>query len=881
MDFDLNRAIAEWRKEILQRKGMQPGTLAELESGLHDRYDDYLLRGYAPAEAFSLAREKLTPKERTASLGFLLPNYLKVATRNLRRRAFYNVSNFLCLTIGIFCAVLAVLYLNYENSFDAFVPEVGSKYRIGQQYRSQGYSMLAFPEYFDTEAEAQRRHIAAIGETKGVAQACQFFVFDAPTLVEIANKELPTEYLLQTNTPEAFFDFFGFSFLIGDAMAFGGRPNTAVLTETEAQRFFGENWRSQEVVGQILTVEGEEYEIVGVMQDVPPNCHFDFRVAFHRDRIDYWGARVYVQLAKEEDPDAFRDRLAANFSSVNNRLVEDELFLGPIVQPLRSLHLNSDLLYEMKPPGDKRYLYIIGIIAAIILLLTISNYTNLSIAMNAGRAREIGMRKLFGASEGQVASQFMLESVVLGVLTLPVVGLAVYLLLPAFNRLMGAGIRENLVLNPLGWLFLLGVAAAVGILAGLYPAFFLARRPVLKLFRGNVVKNNFKGFSTRKAIVTFQFALLIGLCSLTLFVNRQLAFMQEKDLGFGEDNILYVSLSEDSTQFISFRDELLRLPQVTGVGSGSTFGGEPFNQTTYQLEGTEAVFDDAYTLYLDYAALQLLDIETSIPQYVERPDEAPRQLRLVNETLVERLSNRFDLSREELIGQTVVEEPEYTNPESGEVGFPFVIAGTFNDLNIFSLRERMTPMFMTVYKEPRFVYDVIVKYRNAKPNEIVDLVKERYEAVLPGKAFVYSFLTENLEELYEQERRIARLSIYFSVIAFLVAVIGLVGLTAFLTTLKRKEIGIRKVLGASNYDILLRFNREYLALILVALLVAVPLTYYGVSRWLAGFAYRTGISGGVFLLAGFITLFLTVVAVSLVTLRTARRVPVEALQANQ
>jgi len=254
---------------------------------------------------------------------------------------------------------------------------------------------------------------------------------------------------------------------------------------------------------------------------------------------------------------------------------------------------------------------------------------------------------------------------------------------------------------------------------------------------------------------------------------------------------------------------------------------------------------------------------------------------LINETLVEKLTTTFGLSRSELMGKTIIEEPEYTDEETGEVGFPFTIAGTFKDINMFSLREKITPMFLTVYKHPDYVRWASVGYRGLSPAAIVEKVKARYEALNLDKTFIHSFLSQNIEELYEKERRIAKLSIYFSVVAFLVAVIGLVALTAYLTTLKRKEIGIREILGASRRDILLRFNREYLALIGLALVVAAPLAYLGVREWLSGFAYRIGINPAIFLLAGGITLLISVLAVSLMVIRVLRSAPVRALREEQ
>ncbi len=900
MKFNIDQAIRGWRQRIQRQQQLEPGFVEELASSLHDRYEEYLIQGMNPEKAFARAQQKVMPDINSVALEFakatsnrpwyklsldgwlfLLPNYLKISLRNMRRKRFYNLINFVCLAIGILTTALAVLYLDYETSFDEMVPEADRKYRLARTFRSQDYSVMSFDGYFGAEPETQMKQINGIANIKGVEQACHFYTFWNPAIVESGDKKLTIEDILHTNTPDAFFDFFGWRFLYGSVDGFGQNLNTAVLTESEAKRFFGPDWHQKDLLDRVLTIDEQDYMVVGVIADLPPNAHYDFSIALHRDKIEYWGSRTYIKLTPGADPQAVKQRMDENIASINTNLANNELFGGTIIQPLTSIHLNSDMLYELKPPGDKRYLYIIGIISGIILLLTISNYTNLSIAMNAGRSREIGMRKIFGATEGQISNQFIMESMVLSMLTLPVVGLGLWLLIPWFNNFMGTGLNEQILLDLNFWVVLLMVTIGVGILASLYPSVFLARHPILRLFQGNLVKNSSRGFSTRKAIITFQFILLIGFCSLTLFVNQQLRYIQEKDLGFDKEQLVYVNLAEDSTKFQVFKNELLQIPEITGVGSGSPLGRNPFNQTTYKLEGTTEVYDDAYDIALDYDAIDLLNIETSIDEYVQNPGDAPKRMILINETLADQLSNRFDLTRNELIGRTIIEEPEYTDEETGKVGFPFRIAGTFKDINIFSLREKITPMFLTAYKDPGFVRWVSIAWEGASPAEIVKKIETKYNALNLDQAFYYSYLTQNIEELYAKEHRIGRLSIYFSLIAFAVAVIGLIALTAFLTTLKRKEIGIRIILGASPLDILKRFNREYLLLLLIGLIVAAPLAWYGVSQWLSTFAYHISINPLIFLLAGGITLFITSIAVSLMTIRAANSEPAQALQETQ
>lgn len=900
MSFNLDQSVSVWRQKVQQTKAMEPGFLEEIESNLLDRYEENLIKGLEPAEAFAKAEAKSIPdlpllakeydkafdpnyqtNQMRNSFLWLLPSYLKVALRNLARKRFYNIINYVCLAIGILATTLALLYLNYETSFDQMIPEVEKKYRVGQTFRSQNYSMVGFVNYNSTEPAMQLQHIDAIANIKGVEQACQFFTFPEPIKVQVGETNFNTTDILKTNTPGAFFDFFAWPFIDGTLENFTSKINTAILTESEAKRFFGAQWRTQDLLNKTLRIGETSYSITGIIADIPSNAHYDFSIALHQPSLDYWGGRTYVKLEDNADPIKVAQEIKVNMATINTRLAESELFGGLLLQPLSSIHLNSDLLYEMKPPGDKRYLYIIGIISAIILLLTISNYTNLSIALNASRTREIGMRKIFGAGKHQVAWQFNLESIVLALLTLPVVALGLRALIPWFNQFMGTEIEASILSKTSFWGIILLVTISIGFLASLYSAFYLAKHPILKLFHGDLASKMVDGFSTRKAIISFQFVLLIGLCSLTLFVNQQLQYVQNKDLGYNQDQIIYIALTGDSSRYATFKNEISQIPEVTQVGSGSTMGANSFNQTTYQLTGTSEVFDDAYNIDLDYSAISLLGIGTSVEDYVKNPEMAPERITLINQTFANKLSRQFGISQKDLIGRTIIQEPEYTDEETGEVGFPYQVAGFFDDINMFSLREKVTPMFLTVTKNPRYVYWASVAWKDATPAAIVEKIKTKYAALQLEQAFDYRFLDQNIQELYQNEQRIARLCIYFSLIAFAVAVIGLIALTAYLTTLKKKEIGIRQVLGASTLDILRRFNAEYLGLLLISLLITIPLTWYGVSQWLGNFAYRIDLNIWVFILAGAITLIITSLSVSLMAWKTIREVPINALQETQ
>ncbi|MEL7271556.1 MAG: FtsX-like permease family protein, partial [Bacteroidota bacterium] len=488
--FNIDLAIGQWQNSLLKYQAIDPEFAEELASGLLDRYEALLMEGYPPEEAFNkakkrtlkdpslladeISRVKGTGNGLVSDLRFMLPNYLKTGWRNLSRKGFYNSINLVSLTIGVVCAMLAILYIDYETSFDGFIPESNRIYRIGQSLRSQEYSMIAFEDYNGASDKKQLIHINAIKNTQGVMNACHFFIFDQPRVVLREEEKLPTTNILQTNTPRAFLDIFSWPIIEGSKKQFIQNPNTVLLTESEAARFYGDDWKWNEIAGNVIKQDTVTYTIAGVLKDVPSNSHLDFSMAIHQNKIDYWGARTYIKVEENIDGSTVNTNLNDNIGKINTRLARSELFGGYILDGLDKIHLNSNKLYEMKQPGDKRYLYIFGIISCIILFLTTSNYTNLSIAMNANRMREIGMRKLFGAGRMGISKQFVLEALLISLLCAPLVIVLLAMVIPQLNDFMGVALAENFLTDLSFWILLFGLLVLVGLLAGLYPALFLS-----------------------------------------------------------------------------------------------------------------------------------------------------------------------------------------------------------------------------------------------------------------------------------------------------------------------------------------------------------------------------------------------------------------------
>ncbi|MDR9416278.1 MAG: FtsX-like permease family protein [Gracilimonas sp.] len=901
-EFDINEAIQEWRRELRKEQGLEPGYIEELECNLLDRYEEYVEEGLSEKKAFEKASEKsISDPEKVADEFFkartpiraktppwkgkakwveLLPSYLKVAVRNFQRKGSYTIINFIGLTVGLLTACFVGLYINYELSWDEFHSQSDRIVRIGQEYRSQKYSTVGFESYYSTTREVQLAQIQAFENVPGVEQVAHFWISGGPSFLEIEDRRYSQDGLLTTNTPSAFFNLFDWKFLHGSAESFSASVDRVVLTQSTAQKILSPDEGSiSALIGQSFLMDSVNYEIAGIIEDIPDNSHYEFNVAMHDAKIEYWGARTYALLEKTADIDEVSERWNENISIINPRLGEDnELFKGFVVRPLESLHLYADDLYENKTPGNPRYLWIFGIIGVVILLITLTNYTNLSIAMYAGRNREIGMRKVLGAGKWQVAGQFLVESILLALLTVPFVLVFLNWLLPYFNEFMDVHI-QNEFLQAIPYLLMLILSAALfGLMSGLYPSIMLSKQKIRALFEKQMTRPASRGFTLRKGLITFQFVLLIGLGSVTWFINSQLIYISQKDIGYAKDGIVYV-LMENNQKYAEFTERLSTVAGVLEVGSGTPLARNTFNQVTYRIDGDEEIYDDGYSIFMNPGALKAYGIETTVDEYFEDPDNTPEELHLINDSGAEQFAQVLGIEKHELIGKTFRTEPSYIQ-DNGTVGFPKQIDGFFEDINMFSLREEIDPYFMEVRPDVTTSW-AIVNFNTANISKVMDDIESTYEELGQSFPFITRFQSDRIESLYKKDKQAGALTIYLSFLAFLVAILGLIGLAAYLTTLREKEIGVRKVLGTSTWQILFQLNKEYIYLVAISMLIAGPIAYFGVMKWLSNYAYRIDINPLVFVLVALLTLIIASIAVSSQTLKAAHQNPVQSLRNEQ
>ncbi|MEM1125013.1 MAG: ABC transporter permease [Bacteroidota bacterium] len=787
-------------------------------------------------------------------------NYLTVALRTLGRQRAYAAINLLGLAVGLTCAALVVLFLRHEQSYDRHFPAAEQLYQVHTKYRASWYSVVGFDRYFQTPAEDQLRQIEAIRDVPAVEQAAHFMYFSEPQFIEVDGERFVEESLLTTNTGAAWLDLFAPTFVQGEALSALDRPFTAVITEAVAERYFGE----AEAVGQTIRLDTLDLTVTGVVEPLPATSHFTFDLAVNLPRIGYWGGYTYARLAPGAAPDDAETAVEGAIRASNPRLAESPLFEATRLLPVTALHYNDDALYPLKPPSQPAYIFLIGSVGLLVLLITLTNYVNLSLALYTTRQQEVAVRKALGAERNSLISQFLIEATLLASCSMLLALGLVELILPFFDATMGTAIAASAGRLEVAAL-LCGLALITGLAAGAYPAFWLARRQALALFRKQGRAGRPARVDLRRVLITGQFALLIGLGSLTWFIQHQLRYVQDKDLGFAYEGVISINGVGGGENYARLKGQLEGVPGIAAVGMGLT-PGPSFNQVTYRAPDSDVVFDDANWTYVDFGWFDVLQIDSPfLDDFRNRP--APESgFFVVNDATAQRLG--YD----DPVGQTVILEPEF------EGGTEEQIAGVVDDLHMFSLHEAVRPLLINVQPEPSWAFSALVRLDTPDRAATMAEIEAIWAEVRPDQPLEVTYVDETLRTLYEEDQRIATLTLVLTGLAVVMAILGLVGLAAYMTNRRRKEISVRKVLGASVGSILGLLNREFVGLVGAGLVIAAPLAYLVSRAWLDTFAYRVDLNVWVFPAVAVGALLLTLLAVGTQTLHAAHVNPAETLR---
>ncbi|MCU0348286.1 MAG: ABC transporter permease [Saprospiraceae bacterium] len=806
----------------------------------------------------------------------MFQNNLKTIVRGYFRNGSFTILNLLSLVIGLFVANIAFDYIRYEFSFDKFHENADKLYRLAWNYRSQDYSIVMFEN--GSDSSKQITQIEALKTILGVENAAQFITSEALEYIEHENKRIQEKDFLTTNTPAAFVEMFTWKLRGGSFQDFGNGSNKAILTASTAEKLFGKNGLDDpSIFSKTIKIGNENYALSAIMDDVPANSHIPFNVVLNKKKIDYWGSRIYVQVAENLDYKAVQDNINASISLINSKIKSDPLYKSHFLQAITDIHLKSNILYEMKPPGKSMYITLIGLFAVFILFITLFNYANLSLAIQSKKSKTIGVRKVLGAQNLTIFMQLALEGVLLSLIALPIAAALKSLLRPIFNNMMGTAISKSLTDSPEDPLFLLASAVLIGFMAGVTPALYLCSKKILHLFKEDIKQTQFQFFPIRKYLIVNQFVILLGITCVSYFISKQIEFIEKKNLGFQKEGIVYAYSSIDKQDL--FQEKLRQLPEITSVGNGSMFGINSFNKMTYKLPDKSEVFDDAQQLYLDYEALKIYQLETSLDKSKMDANGEQPVITLINRTAAEKLAKVQGKPVDEIVGTTVITEPEYI-AEDGKVGIPFTVAGIFEDINLFSLHEKIEPYFITISPKLRMDGRSIIAYNPAQTEQVLAKISSIYSELNESVPLELSFLNDNIAALHKQDSQTADLLFYFNLVAVLLAAIGIIGITLFMVVARKKEIGIRKILGASPFAIIKTTINEYVYFIGIALLISYPLAYYSINKWLSNFAYHIDIQHFVMVSIGLAAFLVTAILVGIIAFRAAQANPVESLRSE-
>jgi len=791
----------------------------------------------------------------------MLENYLKITLRNMKRHKGYSFINIAGLVVGIACTIFILLWVKDELSFDRFHENADRIYRVVSSTSDDGLPTNANGSF--AVGRALKRDFPEVIETvrmrkmgQGVKRYIGYkdkkyyeprFFFSEPTI----------------------FTVFNFPLVKGDPTTVLDQPNSIVLTEEMAKKYFGH----EDPIGK--TIEADPYNdgelmlfhITGIAKNVPRNSHFHFDflasyISLKDDTNEFSGFYqhfTYVLLSGKSSAETL-DRKLLEFL---HRNWKKDPWYTISLQPLLDIRLHSRLKSEIEPTGNILYVYIFTAIAVFVLMIACINFMNLTSARAVKRAKEVGIRKVVGARKNQLVRQFLGESLLLSIFSASAAVLLVIMALPLFNRLTGKGIALLSLTNPSFVLGIIAIALAVGFIAGIYPAFFLSAFQPMHSLKSRT-GYSFSGTALRKGLVIFQFALSIGIIFATLSVHKQMKYIRSRNLGYDKEQIMVIPLSKDLRQnYEGFRNELLKDPGIENTTTSSYVPTRGSGHLSFRFEGTKELLDQV--IYL-----------------VDKEFVSTYGLKLLSGGNI-RLPLSEEGTSEFLVSELTTREAGYSSPhEAVGKGVDFHeyrghIVGIVNDINIYSLhQEPHSISYMVTSIQSHNYLSIRILPQNI--SETIAYIQKTWNKMVPYYPLDYFFLDASFEQMHIADKKMSEIFSIFSILAIFVACMGLFGLAAYTAEQKTKEIGVRKILGASVSSIYLLLSREFLKWVALANILAWPVAYFTMNNWLQNFAFRVIIGWEIFLVSAGVALVISVLTVSYQSIKAAVANPVDSLR---
>jgi putative ABC transport system permease protein len=791
----------------------------------------------------------------------MFENYFKIAIRNLYRHGFYSFINILGLAIGMTAFIIITLWVRDELSYDKHFKQAGQIYRIQNALITSGEP--------NPMAEADPRipqHLLA--EYPEVEQAT--VMHHQPSLLSYGANDIYEENTFYADS--GFFKVFSFDFLYKDHSVALRHKDAVILGEKMARKLFG----NKDPIGQTVYLSNNRTKdtarpkiVTGILKASTKKSHFDPQVVLTKvhgmDNFEF----VYVRFKKDFDPKQFRDRI---WPQLYNKHFKEEYAvdgqaLSMTMHALGDIHLDSHYYDEIEPGGNRMYVYVFSITGLFILIISVVNYMNLATARSYNRAREVGVRKVIGSSRRQLVALFLTESLSLTFIALLFALAFTELLLPVFNNFAGKTIAFHLF-DPATIGAMVALALAVGLVSGSYPALFISSFTPIKALKGkDDALNNMSVL--RKSLVVFQFTLSIIMIIATMIVTRQLDFVRNTDLGFKKEQVLTVELKDPTMSYKkaeTFKTELLKCPDILKVAGSTNIPGGYLNHMYYFIERPTGVEPTLMTtLLVDYDYLDLMGFKLMEGKKFDRNMVA--RLDSDNFVIANESAVRFLGWKDHPLGRQVHTGRMIGN--NSVVHRKGICIGTVKDFHASSLHEAIGPTFLTLSKR-RWTW-MSIKISGKNIQQTIAYVKRTYRDFCGLYPFEYSFLDEHFNRQYEEEEKSNILFTCFSGLCIFISCLGLMGLASFTTRQRTKEIGVRKISGAGVASIVYLFSKDFIRLVLIALVIAIPIAAYAMNEWLSNFAYRTPINWLVFMAAGGIAIITALVTISFHIVRAANQ----------
>ncbi|MCU0446814.1 MAG: ABC transporter permease [Microscillaceae bacterium] len=811
-------------------------------------------------------------------------NYLKITWRNLTRHKVYTFINLFGLTIGLTCAILLFLYVRDELTFDSHYKNYQKLYRATAHFK--------FKDRDDYPATTPGLLAGVLKKDyPEVAQVTRTAWLGGKTFLtyQPENKRLYAREVAYADSN--YFQLFDPIFLAGNPKKALEKPYSLVLTKSLAQKFFK---NPADALGKVLLVNDnrENYEVTAVVDDLPLNDSFGYNALVSMNSLpkqnflSSWGnmaCNTFVCLKEGADYQAVDKKMQAIFKKYAARELGGFEIVGTFhLQPFKDIHLGSrQLNFDTDRNGQWEYVYIFAVIAVFLVAIASINYMNLATARSVGRAKEVGIRKVLGSIRSQLMGQFLLESIILTWVALVLALSLVELLLPYFNQLAGKSIKINYLKTPELLLAFVSITTLVGLISGMYPAFFLSNFQPVKVLKGKFTTHRQTAF-LRKALVIVQFAISIIMIIGTWIVYQQLTFVHNQDLGFDKEQVLVVEIAGDAqTKVDLLKQKIKQITNVKNVASvNGSIGSRDFNVNGYLIEKDGQMSETlVYSILADYDFLPTLGIQLRAGRNFSRefPADSTKAV-LVNESLAKKMG------WQEALGKRVLNPNQAGDLDSlrRTPGASAKVVGLLRDFHIISLHQIIEPLVVSLTSNQQFLRPnrLFVRLQTNEVKNTLQAIQTAYGEVEKKRPFESSFLDQNFAAQYEKDHKRMTIFFIFSILTIAIACLGLFGLASFMVEQKTKEIGIRKVLGASVGSILVLLSRQFLWLVLWANVLAIPIAAFVMNDWLQDFAYRTNIWSNwfVFICAGAIAVLIALATVGFQVFKSALTNPVEVLK---